>query len=282
MSPDTAARELPLTRRLKNEFDRETRRAGEAIAAEGRVTLAYVGRHEILATVRGTRLHEVSLNPSGPLFDLFCSCPHFDDGRPCKHLWAVAVKVDERDGAPPPAATRVFKPKKERVRTRWTEPPPEPVEPPHDPRLADVRVPPLPIVTVTTRRRDFDRRPANRLAATVLFDYLGLLVRTADPRPKIVDAPRHRVIHRDPAHERKRLDELAQAGFVNQPGSRGYADIDFELDAVRLPRAVPPLLAAGWRVEADGHRYVVPGKSRVEVKSGVAWFDLKGGVEFDG
>src|SRR5262245_22871348 len=98
MKPDTAARALPLAQAMKDDFDSETRRRGEFYAAEGRVRLAYVGRDEILAAVQGTRLYEVSLHPSGRVVGMFCSCPYFELGFPCKHVWAVALKVDEKNG----------------------------------------------------------------------------------------------------------------------------------------------------------------------------------------
>ena len=47
--------------------------------------------------------------------------------------------------------------------------------------------------------------------------------------------------------------------------------------------AVMELTAAGWMVEAEGSIYRRPGKSQLEIRSsGIDWFELDGGIEFEG
>ena len=53
-----------------------------------------------------------------------------------------------------------------------------------------------------------------------------------------------------------------------------------ELAAERVPNVVRTLTQEGWRVEADGKLYRRAGAVRMEIRSGVDWFDLDGGAEF--
>jgi SNF2 family DNA or RNA helicase len=45
---------------------------------------------------------------------------------------------------------------------------------------------------------------------------------------------------------------------------------------------VRELLRAGWHVEAEGRVFRTPGAKRVEVRSGIDWFELHGEVDYDG
>ncbi|HEY3227243.1 MAG TPA: SNF2-related protein [Planctomycetota bacterium] len=155
-----------------------------------------------------------------------------------------------------------------------------PVEIPEALKFAEVRVPPQATVSVTAKRREYDRRPDRLLPATVKFDYLGCPTRPFIPGERLVDAAARRIVIRDRGAEAKLLESLVEAGFRKEPDYRKADAVDFEIDAMRLPRAVPRLIEAGWRVEADGLQYRPPGKFRLEVVSGMDWFDLKGGVEF--
>ena len=49
-----------------------------------------------------------------------------------------------------------------------------------------------------------------------------------------------------------------------------------------LPTLVRVLLSEGWRVEADGRLYRRPGTVTLDVRSGIDWFELHGGVDFGG
>ena len=47
-----------------------------------------------------------------------------------------------------------------------------------------------------------------------------------------------------------------------------------------LPTVVRSLVEAGWSVEAEGSIYQTAGTWRMDVVSGIDWFDVTGGVEF--
>jgi len=48
----------------------------------------------------------------------------------------------------------------------------------------------------------------------------------------------------------------------------------------KLPRIVRALVEAGWDIEAEGKIFRRPGAFRIEVSSGVDWFELHGEVEY--
>jgi SNF2 family DNA or RNA helicase len=49
-----------------------------------------------------------------------------------------------------------------------------------------------------------------------------------------------------------------------------------------MPRVVRELLHAGWHVEAEGKAFRRPGTTKVDVRSGIDWFELYGEVDYDG
>ncbi len=55
-----------------------------------------------------------------------------------------------------------------------------------------------------------------------------------------------------------------------------------ELSAKSMPRVVRELIQAGWHVEADGKSFREPGAARVDVSSGIDWFELRAEVDYGG
>ena len=84
---------------------------------------------------------------------------------------------------------------------------------------------------------------------------------------------------RDRERERACADRLTQIGFQR---SRSYYDRPPQLflSAQKLPKIVRTLAVEGWHVEAEGNIYREPGEFRIEVTSGIDWFELHGTVEF--
>jgi hypothetical protein len=80
--------------------------------------------------------------------------------------------------------------------------------------------------------------------------------------------------------------EEAAAGLLRELGLRfqvwTYRDPEpgWELAPGKLPRIVRALVEAGWHIEAEGKIFRRPGEFRIEVSTGVDWFELHGGVEY--
>jgi hypothetical protein len=131
------------------------------------------------------------------------------------------------------------------------------------------------------RIRPGPREWTSRLLGELSFDYAGTLVPSGEPALGSFDARQRRLIRRDAAAEKTAAERLAELGWKPRSywGRDGY-QMGLELAPRLLPRAVDQLVHEGWRVEADGKLYRRPGAIRVEVSSGVDWFDLHGSVEF--
>lgn len=154
-----------------------------------------------------------------------------------------------------------------------------PLELPPDSGIAEIRSAPRPRLTVRSPSKKFEDG-TNRLPAEVAFDYEQVRINAARPDPVIFDAPQRRLIYRDLPAEDVLLDRLGQVGFKQQAG---YFDADspaFRIAPQKLTSAVRVLTAEGWHVEAEGKLYRQAGEIRMDVSSGIDWFELKGSVDF--
>jgi hypothetical protein len=83
--------------RLRYSFLPVIRQRGEYYAEQGRAILKEVSHGKIIATVQGSKLYTVSVvdrhSRDGKILT-FCTCPFFQQGFPCKHLWAAIVEAD--------------------------------------------------------------------------------------------------------------------------------------------------------------------------------------------
>ncbi len=111
-------------------------------------------------------------------------------------------------------------------------------------------------------------------SAALLFDYgRGWLPESEAGRG--LWSPEERVyIRRDPEAEAAARGKLEELGIRETPGG------DRRLETKNMPRAVRELIHAGWHVEAEGKAFRKPGASRVEVTSGIDWFDLQAEVDY--
>jgi superfamily II DNA or RNA helicase len=162
------------------------------------------------------------------------------------------------------------------------------LELPHLPRLElpetlryqEVHEAPRPRLVVRPEKgRSYGPRQS-RLVGDLSFLYDGVEVASGHPGQVVVQTARKRLIRRDPASEQQAEAELARVGFkivemYNSPPER-------ELSARNLPRVVRELLGKGWLVEAEGKLYRKAGAFKMEVTSGIDWFELHGSVDFDG
>ena len=81
-------------------FEAQTRARGQAYFYGRHVGIATTSAQEVEAYVEGSQRHpyQVSVDWSRTaqgIVQAYCSCPHFDDGFLCKHVWATILKIDE-------------------------------------------------------------------------------------------------------------------------------------------------------------------------------------------
>lgn len=118
------------------------------------------------------------------------------------------------------------------------------------------------------------------LHVEVSFRYADVVFDALSSQLARFDAANNRVLHRNPGQEEHCLQQLTQLGFQCLTGwgnARQYV-----LSPKQLPKVVPLLLKEGWEVEAKGVRMRTPGEFKLNVASGVDWFELTGECEFDG
>ena len=76
--------------------------------------------------------------------------------------------------------------------------------------------------------------------------------------------------------------ESAAPGTFAGVGSEAGADGAWRMPVKAMPRTARELIQAGWHVEAEGKAFRRPGETRVEVRSGIDWFELHGKVDYGG
>jgi len=124
----------------------------------------------------------------------------------------------------------------------------------------------------------FDPYGSRHLAGDVAFEYGRAVVPAESPADYVVDPETAEPVPRDFEQETRLLGRLLELG--GRPGSgRG--------STARLPRqdgasVIARLLRDGWRVEGDGHAWRESSGFSLRVTSGIDWFDLEGGLDFDG
>ena len=111
-----------------------------------------------------------------------------------------------------------------------------------------------------------------RLLGKLGFDYDGQNV-FHNTAGNVYDQEHRRLIRRDLAFESAARRRMIQIGFrtINNNG-----DANAELYADQLPKVVRSLTQEGWEIEAEGKLYRTAEKLKIEVKSGVDWFELDG------
>jgi superfamily II DNA or RNA helicase len=118
------------------------------------------------------------------------------------------------------------------------------------------------------------------LEAHLSFDYDGTVISVFDRRRAIYQPDRRRLMRRNLAFEQECAAKLEP--LLIKPREAPGESPCFELLPQNLPRAVRTLTEAGWHVEAEGKVYRQAGSVTLEVRSGLDWFDLHGGIDFGG
>jgi superfamily II DNA or RNA helicase len=153
---------------------------------------------------------------------------------------------------------------------------------PHLPRIKvpvelqfeEISPTPRPTLRISSSADD----PRN-LRGILAFDYEGHSLLQQAEGSGVYDSSARRFIRRDMVAERDAGTRLAALGGRYQSW---YNDIHWLLPATKLPRIIRALVNDKWHVETDGKSFRPAGDVRVEVTSGVDWFDLWGQVDYGG
>ena len=163
------------------------------------------------------------------------------------------------------------------------------IEFPDDLELQELRPPMRPRLTVKRPARDAD----DRLIGVLSFDYGQQVVDASQQAMALMlgdggggeeGESAKRILYRDPDAEAAAQARLIEAGFRESidagAGANGAAARTLRLPLNKLPKVVGDLVADGWHVEAEGKIYRQAGQFKVQVKSGIDWFEMHGQVSF--
>ena len=125
-----------------------------------------------------------------------------------------------------------------------------------------------------TEKRDWN---GTHFEGVLLFDYGRGFVEEEEASRGLWSAEERVYIVRDTEAESQARNVLLAAGL--KPEGFGMS---WRFVPRILPRVVRELVQAGWHVEAEGKKFRQPGQTRVEVSSGIDWFDLHAEVDYDG
>jgi superfamily II DNA or RNA helicase len=144
--------------------------------------------------------------------------------------------------------------------------------------------PPRPIVRITRPTAGEHRWYASsddRLEVKLSFAYGDCEVDAWSEQPVFFDPKRRLAWRRDAEAERAAFARLQLLG-VRRLADWQSVGTRLDLATAQLASVVRVLLSEGWRVEAEGRLYHRPGVVSLDVRSGIDWFELHGGVEYSG
>jgi SNF2 family DNA or RNA helicase len=143
-------------------------------------------------------------------------------------------------------------------------------------RFEEVTVAPRPRLKVKAQKQYWG---AERLFGELSFSYDDHIIKHEQGTRGIYQEDKKRLLVRDSNAEAAALARLHRLGF-RRPNYYYREDETLELGSRHLPRVVRALTQEGWHVEAEGKLYRQPGEFKIEVTSGIDWFELHGEVQF--
>ncbi len=158
------------------------------------------------------------------------------------------------------------------------------VECPDELRVEARSIAPRPVLRISggSRPHHFPSpASADRLEAALTFEYDDRQIDAWSPAAVVFDRERQIAVRRDRAAEHAAIARLHALGVrLLHDWQTGGTRLD--LAESTMPSIVRQLTSEGWRIEARGRIYRSPGTLRLDVRSGIDWFELRGGVDFEG
>jgi superfamily II DNA or RNA helicase len=153
-----------------------------------------------------------------------------------------------------------------------------PLEVPEELRFEELRAEAKPCLTILSPHGNSWK--SGRLRAHLSFDYGGFRVPDTGPSRGIYDPAARSFLVRDAAAEGAARELLSQLGFSGPDKEYGEREPAWGLVPKKLPAVVHAWAGAGWHIEAEGKIFRRPGAMRMEVASGIDWFELHGEVDY--
>src|SRR4030095_2930512 len=143
---------------------------------------------------------------------------------------------------------------------------------PEELRYEEVNARPQPCLTFKAQRQNA------RLRARLSFDSAPesgrCFLDRDDPRGGVYKVESRRYILRDRDAEATFISRLTEAGLKSVRPNHYEKQSGWEVAPTKLPGVARAVVAEGWRVEAEGKTFRNPGKVKIQVNSGIDWFEL--------
>jgi hypothetical protein len=150
------------------------------------------------------------------------------------------------------------------------------------PEFGFKEVQPTPVRHLMIRAPRDAAGPSDKLQAEVTFDYAGQQFRDHEHVDAKLKTEQRELVRRDRDLEAQEAARLSSLGFKREWNFSANRQ-QWMLPQPLLHRAVIELTSAGWIVEAEGSIYRRPGNAKIEIRSsGIDWFEMEGGIDFDG
>ena len=153
-----------------------------------------------------------------------------------------------------------------------------PLEVPEELRYEEITLQPRPCLRIRPPNRAW--RNDDKLRGELSFEYEGRSVPGHEATGGFYDAEKHRLVRRDVAAEDAARAMLSDLGLKFRSADYYDRQPSWALPPTKLPRVARALVEAGWHIEAEGRVFRRPGALRMEVATGVDWFELRGGVAY--
>jgi intein/homing endonuclease/superfamily II DNA or RNA helicase len=149
---------------------------------------------------------------------------------------------------------------------------------PEELRYVEVTAKPQPCLTFKTQKQN------SRLRARLSFDYAPesqrCVIDKDDPRRGVYQVESRSYILRDQEAEAAFIRRLTEVGLKHVGPNYYERRSGWEIAPTKLPPIVRELVTDGWRVEAEGKTFRSPGEIKIQVSSGIDWFELHSSVDF--
>jgi hypothetical protein len=110
------------------------------------------------------------------------------------------------------------------------------------------------------------------------MDYDGILIPLLKRTGEFFDKTRGSIVQIDTAFHDQCQELLTSIGVRSRQGYQGF---QLTLLKKKLPEIVQQLIKSGWHVEAEGKLYRTASSFKMDVVSGIDWFELNGKATFD-
>src|SRR4029077_7365233 len=145
-------------------------------------------------------------------------------------------------------------------------------------RLEEINAKPRPCLTLRSPRQN-GGLGSDKLIGELEFEYDGAVIPAGRTTPLAVSTELGLVIRRDPRTWSASDIKLFELGFREAKDPR-LDPGTLELPAKRMAQVSKELVAAGWRVEAEGKLIRPAGEFKMALATGIDWFELDGGIEY--